>query len=146
MTRTHWLGALVLVGLGAPLLVDLLWQSDEEAIQELYRELSSAAEQRDAEGILARCSEDFSVASTVRGYREPDDLRRFLSAVEELRAEIVNLEIEVDGSRAESALTCFVLLRTSWMQGALEVKASCELRRAPDGRWEISELQSLSWQ
>jgi hypothetical protein len=146
MKRTHCLGVLVLAALAAPLLIDLLWQSDEEAIQELFRELAVAAEARDADAMLSRLSADFSVAPEVRGYRSPEDLRRFLEEVEELRVEIVSLEVQVEGYRAESALTCFVLLRTSGMRGGLDLKASCELRRAPEGGFEVHHLQSLRWQ
>jgi len=147
VSRRSWIGLGVLLVLALPWLLDVLIRTDQERVEDLFRDLAEAGSQKDVDRALTFLTADFhSTAARLRA-ADPDDLartlERWLADAEEVRLEFNGVDLEGERPVLEASVKAWLGLRTRGLQGGGVLKARCTLRFEEDGVWRVAALTSL---
>jgi uncharacterized protein (TIGR02246 family) len=146
--RRRGIGAIVLIALFAPLLFDLLLESDAEAIEALLDRAVVGLEDRDVAAALQTLSDDFQGTVNGRKLADLDQLQQRLEAlfdsVVELRIELDETQVEVD--RDEASVDCrgVALFRGKGGGFPANFEIRAALRRDPERGWLLIGLEKAS--
>ena len=146
--RRLLLGTLVLLVLLGPVVIDLCFVSDEEAIEALIERAEQGIQDQDADQLMELITEDFAATVNGRALATPAQLQvrlqRVLAAYDEIRVDVDLLEIEVEGAQARVQARGFVGLRSdgAGFPGRFELRG--ELIREESGEWRVCQIPHAS--
>jgi hypothetical protein len=130
----------------SPVIVYLVWPSDESRIRKLINKEVKAAEEEDIEAFMSGISFNYQDERGLSYLLIRRLLQRELKTLSDIEVEREGLRIEVEGEgdRASAALDVRVIASEGEARGYYwgdikePVRLSLELRKEPAGRWLIT--------
>jgi len=95
--------------LALPLILYLLWPSDESRIKKLFREGARAIEKEDLDGVMSKVSYNYQDAYGMNYIYIKESMKRLFQMMSDIKIEYENLSIKVEKKEATAEMDVRIL-------------------------------------
>jgi hypothetical protein len=109
--------AVMFVSVLAPLIIYLIWPTDESRIKTLFREGARSVEEEDINGIMLRVSFHYRDDNGLTYLYIKEYMKAFLQRMDDIKVDYENLQIDIDGDTALAQMEVRVIATTGGETG-----------------------------
>lgn len=101
----------------APLIIYLIWPTDESRIKKLFREGARSVEEEDIKGIMSKVSFHYRDENGLTYLYIKEYMKTLMQRMQDINVDYENLQIEIDGDTAIAQMEVRVIATTGGETG-----------------------------